>query len=384
MRSVLVMIPRSVAASRDERTRQLPGDELIPEPIDQLTHGISINRPRRDVWPWLAQMGAGTRGGWYSYDRLDNGGHPSATRVLPYLQQIRVGTLFPALPGRTDGFHVLAIDRDVSLVLGWRSPNGTPLVTWTFVLEDAANDTTRLITRSRASRQYPFFGLPPVIGNPVVRAVHFVMQRKQLLGIATRAEQYDALLDRVMPEYDILERHNIWVDATPDVALHAAQQVDLTHSSLIRTIVTLRAVAMGARQDEPDRPRGLIAETTSMGWRPLGEVPGRELVMGAVTQPWLADVTFTPLAPDAFMAFADADYVKIAWTLRVDGAHPHGTIFRTETRALATDRSARVKFRRYWRRVRPGVVAIRWILLRLLKQGAEANQLQSLAHGRTD
>jgi hypothetical protein len=160
--------------------------------------------------------------------------------------------------------------------------------------------------------------------------------------------------------------------------------VDLTHSSLIRAIVTLRAVAMGAKLDEPDRPRGLIAETTWMGWRPLGEVPGRELVMGAVTQPWLADVTFKPLAPDAFIAFADADYVKIAWTLRVDGAHPHGTIFRTETRALATDRSARVKFRRYWRRVRPGVVAIRWILLRLLKQEAEANQLQSLAHGRTD
>jgi hypothetical protein len=75
--------------------------------------------------------------------------------------------------------------------------------------------------------------------------------------------------------------------------------------------------------------------------------------------------------------------VKIAWTLRADSACARGTIFTTETRTLATDRNARIKFRRYWRRVRPGVVAIRWILLRLLKQQAEANQLQSLAHGRS-
>ena len=105
-------------------------------------------------------------------------------------------------------------------------------------------------------------------------------------------------------------------------------------------------------------------------------------MLGAVTQPWLADVVFQPLEADAFMTFATPDHVKIAWTLRVDAAFPRGTIFSTGTRALATDRSARTKFRRYWMRVRPGVVAIRWVLLRLLKKTAEGDQLQSLAHGR--
>lgn len=377
------MGPRSVAASHDERTRHLAGDELIPEAVGQFTHAITINRPPRDVWPWLVQMGAGTRAGWYSYDRLDNGGHPSATRVLPYLQQIHVGSLFPALPGRTDGFHLLAIDAGVSLVLGWRAPDGSPITTWAFVLDNASHGTTRLITRSRASKQYPFFGLPPAIGNPVIRAVHFIMQRKQLLGIAQRAEQCDLLLDRLMPEYDIVERHRVRIDAPPDVAFDAARRVDLRQPVAIRAIVKLRAMAMRAKQDEQDRPHGLIAETTSMGWRALAEIPGCELVMGAVTQPWLADVTFRPLEPDAFVAFADPGFVKIAWTLRVDSAHPHGTVFSTETRAVATDRAARLKFRRYWTCVRPGVVAIRWILLRLLKREAEANQLQSLAHGRT-
>jgi hypothetical protein len=377
------MILQSVAASHDERTRLLPGDELIAESIGQLTHAVTINRSRHDVWPWLVQMGAGSRAGWYSYDRLDNGGHPSAGSILPYLQHIRVGTLLPALPGRTDGFHVLAIDPNTSLVIGWRAPDGSPVVTWAFVLEDAANDTTRLIVRCRADTKYRFFGLPHAIGDLVVRIVHFVMQRKQLLGIAHRAETFDALLDRFIPEYDIVERHRVWIDAPPDVVLEAAQRVELEQSLIIRAILKVRALAMGAREEKSSRSHGLIAETTSMGWRVLADVPGRECVLGAATQPWLADVTFQPLEPDAFTAFAEPDRVKIAWTLRVDPAFPRGTIFSTETRAVATDRSARAKFRRYWIRVKPGVVAIRWVLLRLLKKSAQGNQLQSLAHGRT-
>ena len=57
------MFYRSVRATRPERTRDLPGDQLIPEPIGSLTHAITIPCPRREVWPWLAQMGAGSRAG---------------------------------------------------------------------------------------------------------------------------------------------------------------------------------------------------------------------------------------------------------------------------------------------------------------------------------
>ena len=76
----------SVRATTDERARALPGDERIPQAIDSLTHGVTIRRPARDVWPWLVQMGAGSRGGWYSYDWLDNGRKPSAARIVPDLQ----------------------------------------------------------------------------------------------------------------------------------------------------------------------------------------------------------------------------------------------------------------------------------------------------------
>jgi hypothetical protein len=180
---------RSVRPHRGERTGVLPGDACIPTPVKTLTHGITINGAPGDVWPWLAQMGAGSRAGWYSYDSLDNGGRRSADRIIPELQGIAIGTVFPAMPGITEGFRVLACERDKSLVLGWPGPTGTPLVTWAFVLERRGDGTTRLTVRVRAGAGYRFRRLPSWLSLPVVRLVHFIMQRKQLLGIARRAER---------------------------------------------------------------------------------------------------------------------------------------------------------------------------------------------------
>ena len=57
-----------------------------------------IAAPPERVWPWRVQMGAG-RAGWYSYDRIDNGGRPSADRIVPELQRLAVGDVMPAVPG---------------------------------------------------------------------------------------------------------------------------------------------------------------------------------------------------------------------------------------------------------------------------------------------
>jgi hypothetical protein len=46
-------------------------------------------------------------------------------------------------------------------------------------------------------------------------------------------------------------------------------------------------------------------------------------------------------------------------------------VFRTETRAIATDALARTKFRRYWSFLSPGIIAIRRIMLTPLKADAE-------------
>jgi hypothetical protein len=95
------------------------------------------------------------------------------------------------------------------------------------------------------------------------------------------------------------------------------------------------------------------------------------VIVGAVTRPWEANVTFRPIPPDEFAAFAEPGYVKIVWTLRADTAGGGASIFRTETRAIATDATARAKFRRYWSVFSPGIRSIRWLLLTPLKAEAE-------------
>ena len=181
------MSNHSVLATIDEKHRPLPGDELIPDPLASLTHAITVRCSPEQVWPWLAQMGAG-RAGWYSYDAIDNGGRPSAERILPELQALEVGYLFPWLPGATEGFNVLACEPGRSLVLGAPISERSPVVTWAFILEPLADRTTRLIVRARGSQAYRFRGLPEWVTRWLVPPGHFVMQRKQLLGIARRAE----------------------------------------------------------------------------------------------------------------------------------------------------------------------------------------------------
>lgn len=90
--------------------------------------------------------------------------------------------------GVKDGFTLLAIESERVLILGWLGPSGTLDVTWTFVLDEVAPGVTRLLVRARGGPGYRFHGLVLPLTRLAVRIVHFIMQRKQLLGVAQRAE----------------------------------------------------------------------------------------------------------------------------------------------------------------------------------------------------
>jgi|RhiMethySRZTD1v2_1073278.scaffolds.fasta_scaffold00522_8 hypothetical protein len=185
------------------------------------------------------------------------------------------------------------------------------------------------------------------------------------------AEDEDPLLDRFLPAYEIVERHQIRVAASAAVTFDAARDVDLQGSAVVRTIIRAREIILGAKPGDRRSPRGLLAETQSLGWGVLAEVPGREVVVGAVTRPWEANVTFRALPPAQFAAFKEPGYVKIAWTIRADPIAGSESVFRTETRAIATDPQARSKFRRYWSFLSPGIIIIRWALIGPVKKEAE-------------
>jgi hypothetical protein len=187
----------------------------------------------------------------------------------------------------------------------------------------------------------------------------------------SRPDDADQFLDRFMPVYDVVERHHVQVAAPADITFAAACEQDLMALPVVRAIFKAREVVLGSEPDATQRPRGLLALTTSLGWGVLAETPGREIVMGAVTQPWQANVVFRAVPPDEFGAFDEPDYVKVVWTLRVDAIGANDSVFRTETRAVATDPAARAKFRRYWSFLSPGIILIRRASLKPLRAAAE-------------
>lgn len=179
------------------------------------------------------------------------------------------------------------------------------------------------------------------------------------------------LITWFMPVADVTERHETLVHAPAEVVWDVARTFDMQSLPLIRAIIWMRGKILGATPLPARRPQGLLTDMLGMGWGVLAERPGRELVVGAVTQPWQANVKFTAVAPDRFAAFAEPDLVKIVWTLEVDSLGPRLARFRTETRAVATDGSAQREFLRYWRWAGIGMVLIRWLLLPALRREAE-------------
>jgi hypothetical protein len=180
------------------------------------------------------------------------------------------------------------------------------------------------------------------------------------------------VLGDVVPRYDIEERHETRVRASAERVFEEALRVDMGAVPLARWIFPAREILLRtARAEGAARPRGLVEETTRLGWRVLVREEGRLLVLGAVTKPWEPNVVFRGLARDELAAFDEPGWVKIAWTLEAEPLTPSLARFRTETRAFATDEDARRRFRRYWRLVSPGVVLLRLALLRAVRVAAE-------------
>ena len=171
-------------ATADEAEARLPGDDLLEDADGVATRAITIDAPLADVWPWVAQMGPGPRGGAYTYDWIENllglNMH-SADEVLPDFQDPKIGDAIGY------GKNRMRLERvEPERVLAWRSEDGNWV--WTFVLEERSGGSTRLISRNR-------FRLPTLaarVGMIPMEPASLLMERKMLLGIKQRAERLAA------------------------------------------------------------------------------------------------------------------------------------------------------------------------------------------------
>jgi hypothetical protein len=178
-------------------------------------------------------------------------------------------------------------------------------------------------------------------------------------------------LDRFIPHPDVRERFEISVRAPARLVMDVASNYDMQSLPLVRAIFWLREKVMRSGRHAPRRPQGLLDEMQALGWGLLAEQRGRLVVFGARCQPWLADVTFSALNADDFEAYSEPGQVKIAWTLETNEQGPALTRLAQETRAAATDATARARFMRYWRWARFGIVSIRLLLLPAIRRAAE-------------
>ncbi|HVY47429.1 MAG TPA: hypothetical protein VHB21_16185, partial [Minicystis sp.] len=89
-RALLRSAADALGRPKPDAARDLPGDDVLGGARMSRTHAVTIEAPPARVWPWLVQMGC-RRAGWYSLDRLDNGGVHSAERIVPELQHLDVG-----------------------------------------------------------------------------------------------------------------------------------------------------------------------------------------------------------------------------------------------------------------------------------------------------
>jgi len=193
-------------ATDEDVRKSLPGDDLVPHPTLESTRALTIRAPVKEVWRWLVQLGQ-DRGGFYSYDRLENlagADIHNAERIVPQMQHLKVGDFVPMAPAEwgvpTGGFTVVGIEPERAIV--WRQgwPDDVETLspsdaqergTWAFVLEKVDEGTTRLILRERSGHRPRMRDV--VFHYLFMERQHFIMERRMLLGIKERAERAQAL-----------------------------------------------------------------------------------------------------------------------------------------------------------------------------------------------
>lgn len=166
-------------ASDADLVRSMPGDLSG----SRWTRAVLIEATPEQIWPWLVQFGQG-RGGWYSYDWLENllgFDIHTANRILPEYQNPQIGE--PICMSATfcpSRVHVI----EPGQWFGWQAAEGGSLVwTFTFGLFPESENRTRLVIRESFD--------PAFIPPPAAIALEIpdtVMELKMLDTLKARAE----------------------------------------------------------------------------------------------------------------------------------------------------------------------------------------------------
>ncbi|ORW72031.1 hypothetical protein AWC23_12210 [Mycobacterium saskatchewanense] len=158
---------------------------------------VTIEAAAEQVWPWLVQMGW-DRGGFYSWDLLDNAGRRSARRVHPEWQDLGVGDRLKCLG--LGSYAVATLEPNRFLGLYWLGDlRGKPLDSrqprpaaymeglWGFRLTELAGHRTRLVIGGYQAARPRWF--ERLMYGWVFPVVVWVMQARMLAVLKRNIER---------------------------------------------------------------------------------------------------------------------------------------------------------------------------------------------------
>jgi hypothetical protein len=167
-------------ATSEEVSRSMPGD-LAGR---RWTRAITVAATPEQIWPWLVQWGQG-RGGWYSYDWLENllgMDIHTADRILPEYQNTAIGDPICMAANACISFVSVI---EPNQWFGWQSSDENDKPVWNFVFglfpEDDSH--TRLVMRESFDQD----AMPPAV-TFAIEIPDAVMMQKALNTVKDRAE----------------------------------------------------------------------------------------------------------------------------------------------------------------------------------------------------
>ncbi len=187
------------------------------------------------------------------------------------------------------------------------------------------------------------------------------------------------IIESVMPSYDAVITQHLVVAADPATTFAAARTLDLltVRTPLLSASMWLRELParMSGTAAAP-LPRLIIGEGVGLpGWLALGERPNREIAFGAVGRFWQPVIEWRDVAAEAFPAFAEPGWGKIAANFSVTPYGSDATLLSYECRTVTTDPESRRRFLRYWWLIRPFVAHILRATLRQISANARCASL---------
>ncbi len=198
-------VPARTGATRAEAAATRPGDGIILKPTTIWNRGITIAATRRQIWPWLVQMGYG-RAGFYVPEWVDRlvWHVPAANSavLLPQYADIAVGDVIADGPQYLAYWRVRVVEPERALVYWtrrhpWHGATVDPALagalegrerelleggtyaecSWGFFLDESGPDCTRLLIRTRALsspwwlRRLPYGLIDAYVSRAVLRTI---------------------------------------------------------------------------------------------------------------------------------------------------------------------------------------------------------------------